>query len=130
MTVRRLVKIAKWTALTLFVLSMLTWAYGARTLPNRSPFEDSLVISWIPGWDVDATIARRRAWPEIIDFHGCPIVFIPLWMLVCCAGLATAVMLYADRRHVPPGHCRCGYNLTGNISGVCPECGTPTGART
>jgi hypothetical protein len=20
----------------------------------------------------------------------------------------------------------CGYNLTGNISGVCPECGTPT----
>ena len=22
-----------------------------------------------------------------------------------------------------PGHCRCGYNLTGNTSGVCPECG-------
>ena len=27
-------------------------------------------------------------------------------------------------RH-PPNHCRrCGYNLTGNTSGVCPECGT------
>jgi len=26
----------------------------------------------------------------------------------------------------PPGHCRtCGYNLRGNVSGVCPECGTP-----
>jgi predicted RNA-binding Zn-ribbon protein involved in translation (DUF1610 family) len=25
----------------------------------------------------------------------------------------------------PTGHChRCGYNLTGNVSGVCPECGT------
>lgn len=30
-------------------------------------------------------------------------------------------------KRVPrPGHCpRCGYNLTGNLSGVCPECGTP-----
>jgi hypothetical protein len=25
----------------------------------------------------------------------------------------------------PSGHCQeCGYNLTGNVSGVCPECGT------
>ena len=24
---------------------------------------------------------------------------------------------------VKPGHCRCGYDLTGNTSGVCPECG-------
>jgi hypothetical protein len=33
----------------------------------------------------------------------------------------------AKRRNI--GHCRhCGYNLTGNTSGVCPECGTPTPA--
>ena len=25
-----------------------------------------------------------------------------------------------------PGVCRrCGYSLTGNVSGICPECGTP-----
>ena len=29
-------------------------------------------------------------------------------------------------RRIPPGHCkRCGYNLTGNVSGVCSECGEP-----
>jgi hypothetical protein len=27
-------------------------------------------------------------------------------------------------RRFVPGHCqKCGYNLTGNVSGVCPECG-------
>jgi hypothetical protein len=32
---------------------------------------------------------------------------------------------YHDRRSIPPGHCqKCGYDLTGNESGRCPECGT------
>ncbi len=31
-----------------------------------------------------------------------------------------------NRRRFPPGHCqKCGYNLTGNVSGRCPECGSP-----
>ena len=36
--------------------------------------------------------------------------------------------LVRERRpFYPPGHCqKCGYNLTGNVSGVCPECGTAT----
>lgn len=39
--------------------------------------------------------------------------------------------LMARRHEIPPGHCqRCGYDLTGNASGICPECGRsslPTG---
>ena len=47
----------------------------------------------------------------------------PIWMLVLPAALPTAFLLYRDRRY-PPGHCQgCGYDLTGNESGVCPECG-------
>ncbi len=31
------------------------------------------------------------------------------------------------KREPPPGHChKCGYCLTGNLSGVCPECGIAT----
>ena len=33
-----------------------------------------------------------------------------------------------DYRPFGPGHCqKCGYNLTGNVSGVCPECGEAVG---
>ncbi len=34
------------------------------------------------------------------------------------------------RRRFPAGHCRkCGYDLTGNVSGRCPECGMRRGRR-
>ncbi len=58
-------------------------------------------------------------------------VTIPLWMPFLAIGIPTAAMFFLDRRRIPPNHCRnCGYNLTGNVSGVCPECGcriAPTG---
>lgn len=38
--------------------------------------------------------------------------------------LARALRAFVASRHPRPGCCvRCGYNLTGNVSGVCPECG-------
>ena len=34
-------------------------------------------------------------------------------------------LIKSYRRRFPAGHCqRCGYDLTGNVSGVCPECGS------
>lgn len=37
--------------------------------------------------------------------------------------IVTALIAY--RHVIPPNHCRkCGYDLTGNESGTCPECGT------
>ena len=41
-------------------------------------------------------------------------------------GLLAAILWRYDLRRFPAGHCfTCGYNLTGNVSGICPECGTP-----
>src|SRR5436190_7739532 len=41
-----------------------------------------------------------------------------LYVLELCQIIATA--------RVVPGTCHtCGYNLRGNVSGICPECGTP-----
>jgi DNA-directed RNA polymerase subunit RPC12/RpoP len=56
----------------------------------------------------------------------------------CGAGFYWCRTRSPVRRPFPPGHCRkCGYNLTGNVSGRCPECGarslvnerTPAGVR-
>jgi hypothetical protein len=39
--------------------------------------------------------------------------------------LGTLAFPKRDRHNSPPTCSNCGYNLTGNVSGVCPECGTP-----
>jgi hypothetical protein len=54
--------------------------------------------------------------------HG--FIGVSLW-LPCTLLLVAACLSAGPRRQILPDHCRCGYNLTGNVSGVCPECGTP-----
>lgn len=49
---------------------------------------------------------------------------IPFWLPFILVGLPTAFLWWRDRPF-PKGCCQsCGYNLTGNASGICPECGT------
>jgi len=58
-----------------------------------------------------------------MGFAGLAGVFV-LEMLLIGLGLFGGFVF--SGRHYPPGHCqRCGYNLRGNVSGRCPECGKP-----
>ena len=48
----------------------------------------------------------------------------PLWAGLIVLTVPTWIG-WRRTRHRPHGSCRtCGYNLTGNTSGICPECGT------
>lgn len=72
-------------------------------------------------------------WPEIdgtyifrqgMRIKTSDILMLPYWIPIVFAVLPTSVLFYKDRHRLSPCHCpKCGYNLTGNTSGVCSECG-------
>ena len=48
----------------------------------------------------------------------------PTWWFLLAAMMPT-VLAWRKLRRPLPGHCRkCGYDLTGNVTGKCSECGT------
>src|SRR5262249_12042127 len=51
-------------------------------------------------------------------------VIIPLYIPISLSLVPAIILWRRDQRRIRPGHCRCGYDLTGNVSGACPECGT------
>jgi hypothetical protein len=56
------------------------------------------------------------------DFCYC-LVAVPTW--IPGLFLMALLTLILWRRRTPAGHClKCGYDLTGNVSGRCPECGS------
>lgn len=70
---------------------------------------------------------KPLVWAAEFDLFRTPgYLTLPLWAPFAILALL-AIALW--RREHLAGHCRdCGYDLTGNTSGVCPECGRPTPA--
>jgi hypothetical protein len=65
------------------------------------------------------------AWVERLQLSGITGILAG-WLALLVRWLAARRF---DHRH-REGFCTaCGYNLTGNLSGVCPECGTPTASQ-
>ena len=76
-----------------------------------------------PAWEYRPT--HGLPWPKGFAYWigGNRLWGIPLWLFLITAGPPTILLWRHDRRF-PKGHCQtCGYNLTGNVSGTCPECG-------
>ena len=78
------------------------------------------------GWSFRRSDFGCVWWPSHrVDMGRLARWWIPLWMPLLVIALPTAWFWKRDRRP-PPGHCTgCSYDLTGNESGVCPECGAP-----
>lgn len=58
--------------------------------------------------------------------YSCLLGVIALGVGIACRLMAGGVHRWQVRRKSDVPLCdRCGYNLTGNASGICPECGTP-----
>lgn len=88
----------------------------------RSPDQSFLTQSARPKFNL--------VWPSL-EHHAVTgyVIGIPLWIPPTL--LLVPVLLFWFQTHrLPPGHCRrCGYDLTGNLSGRCPECGLVLGRR-
>jgi hypothetical protein len=87
---------------------------GAWTFLIRE-YETQYPLSW--AW------RSYGLWPDWYREPTLGSLSIPIWLLFFAVGVPTAFLWYLHRRRPTPGFCPCGYNLTGNMSGACPECG-------
>jgi hypothetical protein len=100
-----------------FTQAMAPWwhngrAQGWRLSPRQSLRKLLYHSVWVPSI-------------ERLDPFGL-MVRLPLWLPLCALLVPTLLLWRRDRRRPRPGFCRqCDYDLTGNVSGICPECGTP-----
>lgn len=100
-------------------LEFVHWVAPSNKLGKPS----SLISRHVAGGEVEYQRWRGGNWS--VD------LIIPHWffLILTAFGLAcsVAILLLARARHGKGNHplCHvCGYNLSGNRSGVCPECGT------
>ena len=91
----------------------------ARAEGSRPTWRSHHAIGFAYGWIIwDGGIALES-------------VSIPCWFLCTLAVPLPVIWLWRYRRERRmrsdgmPGCAKCDYNLTGNVSGICPECGTP-----
>lgn len=104
---------------SVFVLRDTLWATGPKA---RMRADDT------PGLHI-ATKARNAAGlipGKLIPWlEGVPprYIEIPLWMPLLLFAIPTAHLSWRNRPFPSDSCQKCGYDLTGNVSGTCPECG-------
>lgn len=100
-----------------FNLGAVAWFSNSN--PGHStgvPFTSGLQVLF--GYELPPLRACWRRMGSLLD------VVFPTWPLYTIVAVTAAWRVL--RRGPKRGHCaRCGYNLTGNASGTCPECGWP-----
>ena len=113
-----------------FLLS-IRWQYGYAGRTAAFTFTHGAVIVVAPGaprprgtgfW-ASSVRPRLSGWVQVFNTAYIKAIRIPLWMLFLPIA-AVSLLAWRRARMRRPGHClNCGYDLIGNVSGVCPECG-------
>ncbi len=84
-------------------------------------------VLWLPTALLAFAVRRSPLAPQVSALEAvvlyCLLQFAYYYLL---ALLVLRFRSWQVGKHYPLGHCqKCGYNLTGNVSGKCPECGEP-----
>lgn len=97
------------------------WRIGQRSARVRYVYQRNWGAYFPSQWDYQEPGQSKGINYRVSLRHW----YVPLWIHFAVAAIPTAFLFYRDRRRVPVSHCkRCGYDLTGNVSRICPECGT------
>jgi len=85
---------------------------------------EAVDVTWPAHWDPEWQRRREFLLPYLLWSRDTGNLHLPPWLVLSAFGALTAFLWWYDRCRVRPGQCRrCGYDLTGNVSGRCPECG-------
>lgn len=95
----------------------------AGVINSHPPWNPS--VSYPRDWRTIASLTRTiQLMPRMNRNPGQLEITFPMWLLFASVATPTALAWLRSRRRIPAGHCpACAYDLTGNVSGVCPECG-------
>ena len=126
-------RILKWVGIAACGLILLLWVitffwefgyFGTRMVCGIGPgffachFQSPFPLH---GWYLIPRESTLHWWPVPTLWGG--IRLLPFSLLLVVIAVPTTI-LHRHDRPFPPGHCEsCGYDLTGNQSGRCPECG-------
>lgn len=90
-----------------------------------------LITTGPPGFSTfPGTSMRARLIPSITGISPITIVNVPLWMFAAVVGAPVVIRFVRRPSKLIGGCANCGYDLTGNVSGRCPECGTEVWTET
>jgi hypothetical protein len=137
-TTRRVVRLASWAVLVIVVSGCLVSWFGSACFIGRRIMVASehgalwlVVVHPVPdrltggGLDVFASYGKWHVqWPSVdrIPSLGTRVT-VPLWLILAVTVLGVVVAMRKARLTTKDTCATCGYDLTGNTSGVCAECG-------
>ena len=133
-------RVVKWAGLVACVVILGAWLVSGRYAVWYDTGETALSL-WSGALTISADSKHTGFWVIILahEFYWTPeltlptptmgfLLLIPRWIPFLLIAIPTFIAWRRDRKP-PPGHCACGYNLTGNVSGRCSECGAAVAAE-